>query len=201
MNSHTRVLALVMAAVLGDSTTFAQQPSNAPAATTQPSLAGLTDIVPPEAGRSACYSRQYDDAHLARHPRQQVATMVFLLRAAHYDFDKAAPPEKLEDRVYYQFAMAVKRRGEKRTLRTSGDCFGGEGISCAVDCDGGSAAIEKIQNVDALMVRLSSERGIRMYGDCDGAAVWLKPGADDKAFRLDRSPPKVCRALQRTWAQ
>jgi hypothetical protein len=188
----------------------AQQPQTAPAAAQDVRaagsaelsiLAGLTEILPPEPGRSVCYSRHYDDAHLARHPRQQVANMVFLLRAANYDFDKTAPPEKLEHRVYYQFAMTVKRRGERRTLRTAGDCFGGKGISCAVDCDGGSAAIEKVQSVDALIVRLSSERGMRMYGDCDGEAVWFKPGSDDKAFRLDKAAPDACRALQRTLAQ
>jgi hypothetical protein len=210
--THRTASLLVVALVIifAGQCAVAQQPQAAPAGTQdgpaassaeQSILAGLTDILPPQAGRSVCYSRRYDDVHLARHPRQQVASMVFLLRVANYDFDKAAPPEKLEDRVHYQFAMTVKRRGERRTLRTAGDCFGGDGISCAVDCDGGSAAIEKVQNVDALMVRLSNERGIRMYGDCDGEAVWLKPGSDDKAFRLDKSPPEACRALQRTLAQ
>jgi hypothetical protein len=170
-----------------------------PAAAEEPSiLAKLTDILAPEPGQQVCYVRAYDKAHLAQHPRQRVTRMAFLLRAAGYEFDKAAPPARLEERVYYQFALSLKRRGERQTLTTAGGCSGGKGISCAVDCDGGGVTLE--QNGASLLVRIM-EHGIKMEGDCDGKAVWVKPGADDKVFRIEKAAPEACKALAEELAE
>ncbi len=160
-------------------------------------LARLTDIVPPEPGRQACYTRAYDKAHLAQHKRQRVTQIAFLLRVASYDFEGRAKPEKLEERVHYQFAMSLKRRGERRMLVTSGGCFGGKGISCSVDCDGGGVTLE--QSGESLLVRIA-EHGIKMEGDCDGKSVWVNPGADDKVFRVEKAAPEACKALAKELA-
>ena len=166
--------------------------AQAPAPQAEPSiLAKLSDIVPPEPGRQACFTRTYDKAHLAQHPRQRVTQLTFLLRAANYDFDGKTQPTKLEERVYYQFALSLKRRGERTTLTTAGNCFGGKGISCSVDCDGGGVTLEA--NGQSLLVRIV-EHGIKMEGDCDGKAVWVKPGADDKVFRVEQAAPEACKA-------
>ena len=49
------------------------------------------------------------------------------------------------------------------------------------------------------MLTLDNERGIRMEGDCDGKAVWVKAGADDKQFRLDPAPAAACKALAKNF--
>ena len=99
-----------------------------PAAAEGPdSIAKLVDILAPEPGTKACYRRVYDEAHLAAHPRQKVTAMTFLLRVVRYDAQGEryhTPATKPDDWIGYQFAMAVQRRRESRTLRTSGDCFG-----------------------------------------------------------------------------
>jgi hypothetical protein len=173
--------------------------AQAPAPQAEPSiLAKLTDIVPPEPGRQACFTRAYDKAHLAQHPRQRVTQLAFLLRATSYAHEGKTQPTKLEERVYYQFALSLKRRGERRALTTAGNCFGGKGISCAVDCDGGGVTLEA--NGQSLLVRLM-EHGIKMEGDCDGKAVWVKPGADDKVFRVEKAAPEACKALAEDLAE
>jgi hypothetical protein len=155
----------------------------------------LADLVAPQAGNKACFARTYDAAHLREHPKQRVTAVSFLLRAQAYD--ESARSWGLEKALYYSFAMSVQRRGDKRRLRTGGDCMEGEGISCAVDCDGGGVTLEKAAQGDSLLVRLMEPGGILMFSDCDGAGVWLKPGADDKVFRLDKAAASVCEALEK----
>jgi hypothetical protein len=158
---------------------------------------GLVRILPPEPGNQACFARAYDDAHLKRHPHQRITRMAFLLRVSRYDTDK--PGAKPEDRVYYQFGLAVQRRGETRILRASGNCAGKDRITCAVDCDSG--AVEIARSGESLLVTLDNERGIQMLGDCDGAkGVWIKAGIDDKVFRIDPAPADACRALTKELA-
>lgn len=159
-------------------------------------IAALVPILAPQPGNKACYSRAYDAAHLKAHPRQRIAAMKFLLSVAAYD-PKPAGAVKPEDLYYYTFAMSVARRGDKRLLRTSGDCNGGDTIACVVDCDGGSVALDKMPPADSLVVRLNNESGITMYHDCDeGKGVVVKAGADDKVFRLDKTANDACRALE-----
>ena len=160
-----------------------------------PSGNKLLEVIPPEAGRKVCYTRRYDAAHLRAHPQQQVTALTLIIRVQQYeDVSRATRPE---DKVYFHFALSMQRRHEKRTLSTSGGCFGASGgITCGVDCDGGGMKLEKLPQADALMMRLD-DRGIQMYSDCDGGGVWVKPGADDRAFRLEKAAESACRALEK----
>jgi hypothetical protein len=157
--------------------------------------AALAKLLPPDPGAKACYARTYDAAHLRAHPQQRISEMTFFLRVVGYDAGGGYTVRN-PDRVGYQFAMAVKRRGDKQALRAAGDCSGGTGVHCVVDCDGGGVDVEKIQTGDALLVRLL-EGGIRMHGDCDGEGIMVKPGADDKAFQVNKAPPQACAALEK----
>lgn len=155
----------------------------------------LFQLVAPERGSKVCYNRRYDAAHLRDHPKQQVTGLTLVVRVQQYeDTTKARRPE---DKVYVWFAMQMRRRGEKRTLSTSGSCFGGSGgISCGVDCDGGGMTLERLPQADALLMRLD-DRGIQMYSDCDGNGIWVKPGVDDRVFRLEKAADSVCRTLEK----
>lgn len=159
-------------------------------------IAALAPILAPQPGNKACYSRAYDAAHLKAHPRQRITAMKFLLSVAAYD-PKPAGATQPEDLYYYTFSMSVARRGDKCLLHTSGDCNGGDTISCIVDCDGGSVALDKMPPASSLIVRLNNESGITMFHDCDGEkGVVVKAGSDDKVFRLDKTATDACRALE-----
>ena len=161
------------------------------------SIAHLVGILAPEPGHKACYRRLYDKAHLAAHPKQTVTAITFLIRVVRYDAQGEryhTPATKPDDWIGYQFAMAVDRRREGRTQRTSGDCFGFESARCSVDCDGGGVTLEKPEP-DVLLLRLT-DYGIRMSGACEGGAM-LKPGQDDKVFRLAKVADQMCGALEK----
>lgn len=168
-----------------------------PAAAQTERIGALIPILAPQAGNQACYSRAYDSAHLKAHPKQRITAMKFLLSVAAYD-PKPAGATKPEELYYYTFAMSVSRRGDKRLLRTAGDCSGTDTILCAVDCDGGSVTLDKMPPANSLIVRLNNENGITMFHDCDEGknAVVVKAGADDKVFRLDKVAADVCKGLQ-----
>ena len=189
----TRRLLVLVACVTGLMT-------SAVAPATAQSIGALVTILPPEPGNQACFARSYDAAHLARHPHQRITRMAFMLRVSSYSTEgPTQPAPRLEERVYYQFGMAVQRRGETRTLRASGNCSGNDKIGCHVDCDSGG--VEIARSGESILVTLDNERGIQMLGDCDGAkGVWIKAGVDDKVFRVDPAPAEACKALAKDLA-
>ncbi len=165
------------------------------AAQPAPGVAALMTLLAPQPGNKACYVRSYDAAHLRAHPKQRITAMKFLLSVEAYD-PKPAAAAKLEELYHYTFSMSVARRGDKRLLRTSGGCSGGDAILCAVDCDGGSVTLDKMPPANSLIVRLN-DHGIQMFHDCDGApAVLVKAGEDDKVFRLNKAANNACRILE-----
>ena len=165
------------------------------AAENSPAISALIPLLAPQKGNKACYVRSYDNAHLRTHPRQRITAMKFLLGVEEYD---PRPPNAkgLNDLVYYTFSMSVTRRGDRRLLRTSGDCFGGDTISCVVDCDGGKVTLDKMPPANTLIVRLSDD-GVRKFHDCDDEqGVLVKASADDKVLRLDKAANEACRTLE-----
>ena len=181
-------MAFVFAAVL-------LSPAAAPAEPETPAFAALRAILPAQPDNKICFASAYDAAHLRDHPRQRISAMKFLLRVGAYD-PKPANAKQPNEMYYYKFAMSITRRGEKGLLRTAGDCMTVDGIACVVDCDGGGLTLDQTPPAGALIVRLD-EDGIVMYHDCDenNDAVLVKPGADDKVFRLEKTATEACRAL------
>jgi hypothetical protein len=167
--------------------------ASAAQAAKEPSQAALEKLLTPDAGNKACYARRYDAAHLRAHPRQRIESVLLVLRATGLDASGDIVT-KSPERIQYQFAMRIKRRGEKRTLSTAGDCFGETAAECVVDCDGGGVRLESAP--EGLLVHLL-ENGVLMFSDCDGGGVWVRPGADDKAFALTRAVADACAALER----
>jgi hypothetical protein len=165
------------------------------AALEPPGFTALNTLLPAQPGSKACYVRSYDAANLRAHPRQRITAMKFLLSVGAYD-PKPEKAEQPSDRFYYMFSMSVSRRGDKRLLHTSGDCLVDAEISCVVDCDGGGVMLDKMPPAGSLIVRLK-DGGIRMFHDCDEEqGVLVKPGTDDKVFRLDKAASEACRALE-----
>jgi hypothetical protein len=158
--------------------------------------AKLADILPATPGSRACYARSYDAKHLREHPQQRVSGITFAIRTTGFD-DKGEwvlrPGEKYKY-TRYLFAIRFVRRDMKRAQTTSGECQQGEKASgCFVECDGGGFALEK--SGEGLLLRLLDE-GIRI-DDCDEKDIRLKPGTDDKVFRVEKVATQQCRALER----
>ena len=104
---------------------------------------------------------------------------------------------KNPDHIYYNFALSLKRRGDKSTLATSGDCLGEKTIDCSVDCDRGGVTIDRSSNTDGLSIRFDV-RGIAFGGDCDTTTgTWVRPSADDKVFNLDPAPMEAYETLEK----
>jgi len=160
----------------------------------------LVELMPAVPGTRACFTRSYDAAHLRAHPKQRVSALTFLLRVVRYDAKGdlfLTPQMGPDDRTEYQFAMEVKRRGQGKALRTGGYCYGDDVATCVVECDGGGATLKPAAEGGALTVQLM-DYGIRMTGDCDDEeGTWLRPGSDDKVFRVDKAAPAACRALEK----
>ncbi len=155
-------------------------------------------ILPAEPGRKACWRRIYDANHLAAHPRQKVAELTFFLRVSGYDAG-GNYVFKNPDHIYYNFALSLKRRGDKRALATGGDCLGETTADCVVDCDGGKVTIDKLPGGERLSISLD-DNGIAFGGDCDTTTgTWVTPGADDKVFHLNPAPVDVCKMLDKDY--
>jgi len=170
----------------------------APASAEDAKPSKLVAFLPATVGAKACYTRRYDGRHLAEHPKQRVTALTFLMRVVGIDMsaggDWVLDPNGKYDRVNYQFAMSVTRRAGK-PLAASGYCpEEGADVSCIRECDGGGVMVEKA--ADALLIRLD-EFGILM-GACDEKGTWLKAGADDKSFRVEKVAVEQCAALEKS---
>lgn len=156
----------------------------------------LGRLVPPEHGRSLCYSRTYDAEHLRRHPEQRVTAMTLAIRYHRHEPDRWNPKGQ---RNYY-FAVVARVRGERSRLIGTGECFGnGESISCSQECDGGAFTATRHASGD-LLLDLTTRGRLRMTRGCGGGddeedTVDLTPGTDDRVFRLSPAPARVCSGL------
>jgi hypothetical protein len=185
------LITLLAALSLGPSDVYAEQ-----LATTQKEHWSAEKILPPEPGRKACWHRVYDAKHLAQHPQQKVTELTFFLRVSGYDVG-GGYVFKNPDHILYNFAFALKRRGNKSALATSGDCLGEKTVQCVVDCDGGGITIDKLPSGDGLSISLHDD-GIAFGGDCDTTTgTWVRPGADDAVFHVDPAPVEACKTLEK----
>ena len=142
----------------------------------------------------ACFVRQYDNAHLAKHPLQKVSAMKLLVTAE-------MVPE--DEHLNHSFRLGVKFRHRSGNFDSSGGCghvklsdseSGKEHLGCSVDCDGGGIRMELTPDSKATLVRLEA---IRIWNNNkpDDEGLSLSGGADDRVFRLDRAPLELCKSL------
>jgi len=160
----------------------------------------LAKLLKPVPGTQVCYRRDYDKAHLAKHPDQLVTSMEFRIAYHRFEPEQNYP----EGQRNYYFQMLVDRRGETQRLEGSGECSASDGgpIVCSIECDGGGVGVAAAPG-GGLMVDLTTYDYIRMTQGCggeDGDFVLLTGGKDDKLFRLDRLPDAQCPSFD-TWFQ
>jgi hypothetical protein len=75
--------------------------------------APLDDLIARRAGASACFVRVYDETHLRQHPRQKTT---FIAAWMKYTKKQGA------DGLALNFALAVRRRGDRDALFSQGGC-------------------------------------------------------------------------------
>lgn len=151
--------------------------------------------------QEACFGRVYDAKHLASHPRQRV-TSFHLFRDFSVDPNAEYLPDDPQslldgDGEYGRVNLSayVRLRDKKGVFSNTFSCGRGEkgGISCAIDCDGGSFKLKPAGSA----LDLTNE-GFVVIGGCGSSEedndnpVTVQPGADDRVFRLMRQPLKAC---------
>lgn len=149
---------------------------------------------PPGSKAYACFVRRYDAEHLARHPKQKVASMKLLVSA---EFDKE------DKQLHNSFRLGFKYRHRSGDFDSSGSCHravftkdGSEvGLGCGVDCEGGSIGVALSKDDRSAIVRLARVRVWQNNKPDDDAEQSLVAGADDGIFRLDRADNRECASL------
>jgi hypothetical protein len=142
----------------------------------------------------ACFVRRYDADHLARHPKQKVATMKLLVSAEIDSEDK---------QLHNSFRLGFRYRHRSGDFDSSGSCHhvvftkdGGEvRLGCGVDCEGGGIGVALSKDDKSAIVRLASVRVWLHNKPDDEAERSLVAGSDDGIFRLDRADNSECAAL------
>lgn len=131
----------------------------------------------PTDGGSGCFLRQYDAAHLASHPGQQVETIA--LGRTEY---------RPEDPTVIVRVMAMTRAGQYLTGMAS--CGGGgDRMMCHMDGDAGRFGLSAARD-GALRMDLAPE-GISFVGD-QGAYTIEGSAGDDHSFLLPPVPADAC---------
>jgi hypothetical protein len=145
----------------------------------------------------SCFTRAYDEAHLAGHPLQNVRAMKLLVK-----IDSEAGDG-------YDLVIGVNFRSRKSMFETEGDCAaphaegesgapapaGPASVHCAIACDGGAIDVALKDNGSVL---LTIPNGARVWkpGSIDpDENVHGAFGEDDKLFRLDRASLSQCEPL------
>ncbi len=145
----------------------------------------------------ACFSRHYDNAHLAAHPKQKVADMKMLVNAY---YTEAFPPSA-PGSYAYQVSLAFKLKDRPETLTQVAECGGDlkdsrvRGAYCAGPGDKGVHLT--LDGKDAVVIAIRGGADLWAPGPIDQRHDTVKNplGADDKAFRLVRTELKECEDL------
>jgi hypothetical protein len=141
----------------------------------------------------ACFNRVYDAGHLAQHPRQNVRTMLLLVKA---DADSDQPRYGLRLGVTFRKSGAhFDSAGDCGAIHDTADVGGSTGVAhCGVDCDGGSIDVA-IKDAKSVLVSIPEGARIWRANANDDSDQRRRFGSDDKVFRLDKVALTQCLRL------
>lgn len=164
-------------------------------------------------GKEMCFGRVYDDTHLKSHPKQRV-TSFHLFRDFSPDpnteSEPSTPQELLEQDGQdgnVNVTAYVRLRDRKGVFFNGLSCRKYDGtVRCGIDCDGGGFKL-RTSNTSLTL----QNEGFVVVGGCGASedeqdrTEFVKPGADDKTFRLDPKPIAECATLRESerpkWAK
>lgn len=160
------------------------------AATASPAMASPFDQLPQ---KPLCFTRQYDDQHLATKPLQRVTKMTLKFETgAHLD------PAWILMTVNADLREENGPTNVTKPYRQTLTCTEEEdSLKCWIDCDGGNARV--LWNANDLTRISLVNQGFVIEGACEENledAVFLppKPGGDD-FFRLKSMQDLDCKAV------
>ena len=185
-----------------------------------PALAAnpFDDLIEPVAGKSACFTRVYEAAHLKRNPRQKTTAMTVWLR---YE----APPGSGASDAILSMSLAITQRGDAAAMVSDGGCNFDEhanrntsdqrliktypkeaGMVCLQSAqpdvfeatsaeEGGDLILDRGKDRDTLMVYLDDVLTMVKRAN-RGKHLLIKFGPDDRVFLLRRAANKDCDAIQ-----
>lgn len=140
-----------------------------------------------------CFARDYPADHLAKNPRQHVASLRISLGPDPWGNGNIAAI------VTGRFTDQGRARAEgfaKRSFRQAAFCgeTGGK-ITCQVECDGGNFTIRSAKG-DSLEIetrRFTLEvLGVEAEEGCGGLSDLLETGSSKTTYRLTRAPASAC---------
>jgi hypothetical protein len=168
----------------------------------------LTRMVPREDGRSACFTRTYDAAHLRRLPRQKTQSITLSLRFEQESSrhivrimlrqkDRPAPLHIVGECSWSDEAnlgVDGKPLMKEFTKRSGLDCHVSRGLNS--DEESGDFPIDLPAGGGTLTAYLFDRVAAWSGTDQQKKTIDLRLGKDDLIFRLDRADAAACQAME-----
>ncbi|GEC16298.1 hypothetical protein NWI01_21900 [Nitrobacter winogradskyi] len=173
------------------------------------------DLIDDAAGSQACFTRNYDAAHLAKKPNQKTTSMRFALRRETY-------PDSVDTPLLTFARLEIMRRNDTRPWRAIGQCAfdqqanradgraivsnyaRADGIACHMtgenlDAEGGIFMIESVDN--KLKIYIDDDITMRTEARVtEGPGEYVAFGPADSTFILDRAADDACADLHKSIA-
>jgi hypothetical protein len=152
---------------------------------------------------SFCFGRDYDAAHLAKHPQQKVVSI--RVGRLNPEAERRNSDQKWPDDVKLSVALTVKAATIRRTLtyacsprEASWECTAESVPDAASSCDGDTIHLARGRDDDILLI--NRKEGLPIDAPCQ-AKQKSEPNddyqqatrSDDRTFRLVRMPIEACR--------
>jgi hypothetical protein len=154
-----------------------------------------------------CFGRDYDAAHLAKHPRQKVASIRVGRLSPHEERLDKSLAQKWPADVKLSVSLTLKAFSERRALNyicspqeASWECSAETASSARSTCDGDTMHLARGAGDDILLI--NRQDGLPIEAACqpkaaddpsDGDFQRRRTRSDDNAFRLTRMPIEACR--------
>ncbi len=154
-----------------------------------------------------CFGRDYDAAHLAKHPQQKVASIrVGRLAPGEERLDKSLT-QAWPDDVKLSVSLTLKAAAARRALKyvcnpqeASWECYVDSASDTRSTCDGHSVQLTRGAGDDIMLI--NRQDGLPIDAPCRakpegeptaGDFQRRETRSDDKTFRLARMPIEACR--------
>ena len=147
-----------------------------------------------------CFGRDYDAAHLAKHPQQKVASI--RVGRLNPEAERRNSDQKWPDAVKLSVALTVKAATTRRALtyvcgprEASWECTAEWVRDAASSCDGDTIHLARGRDDDILLI--NRKEGLPIDAPCQAKQkseyYQQATRSDDKIFRLVRLPIEACR--------
>jgi hypothetical protein len=150
-----------------------------------------------------CFGRDYDAAHLAKHPQQKVASI--RVGRLNPEAERRNPDQTWPDNVKLSVALTLKAATTRRALtyicnpqEASWGCAAQAAPDVPSTCDGHTVHLARGRDEDILLI--NRKEGLPIDAPCQAKLTSGPNGdyqqttrSDDRTFRLVRMPIEACR--------